>query len=273
MSDRGGPGRLALNIYCGLVAAFLLAPVAILLATSFTASDTVAFPPTDVSLRWYRKLLLHLVEAPGVKSGLGTAMLVSLQVALVSTLVATVAGVAAAYALHVFDIPGKQFLRQTFMLPVVLPQLVTGIGILLFFSEVGIIDARYRLIIGHSLLVLPYVLLTVSATLEAVGVDLEEAAIGLGADAVRAFLLVTLPVLAPTVSAGALFALVISFNTFTLSYFLYSAHALPVPIWIFEYMTYFQDPTLAALSTMLILGTLAVIFLLDRLVGLRRVAG
>jgi putative spermidine/putrescine transport system permease protein len=195
---------------------------------------------------------------------------VSVQVATVATAVALISGIAASYAFHVLDFPGKAALRQMFMLPVILPQLVTGVALLLYFSEIGLLGARYRLVIGHSILVLPYVLLTVSATLDTVGVELEEAAIGLGAGRVRAFFLVTLPLLMPAVAAGALFAFIISFNTFTLSYFLFSGEARPLPIWVLEYMTYFQDPTLAALSTILIAATLIIIVALDRLVGRRR---
>jgi putative spermidine/putrescine transport system permease protein len=250
-----------------------MAPILILVATSFTASDTVSFPPTKLSLRWYVKLANHLIGAPGLKSGLATAIRVSIEVASLATAMATVAGVAAAYCFQAVQFRGQQALQQMFMLPVVLPQLVTGVGLLLLFSEFGLTDAHYRLFFGHALLVLPYVLLTVSATLQATGVALEEAAIGLGASRIRAFFLVTLPLLAPTIAAAALFAFVISFNTFTLSYFLYSGQGLPLPIWLFEYMTYFQDPMLAALSTVLIIGSIFGIGVLDRLVGLRRAAG
>ena len=175
--------------------------------------------------------------------------------------------------MHALRFSNLRVLRQLFMLPVILPQIVTGVSILLLFSEIGLMGAQRRLVLGHSLLVLPYVLLTVSATLDVVGVELEEAAVGLGAGRLRAFLLVTMPLIAPAITAGALFAFVISFNTFTLSFFLYSGNSRPLSIWIYEYMIYFQDPTLAALSTLLIVGTLGMILLLDKLGGLKRATG
>lgn len=266
-------GRNLLRLYCALVVAFLLAPVIILIATSFTSSDTVAFPPAGLSLRWYVRLVEHLTNSPGLKLGLASSLFVSLQVAAIATAVAVIAGVAAAYALHVLRFPGKAFLRQSFLLPVILPQIVTGVALLLFVSEINLVGALYRLVIGHSILVLPYVVLTVSATLEVVGVELEEAAVGLGATPVRAFLLVTLPLLLPSIVAGGLFAFIVSFNTFTLSYFLFSGEAKPLPMWIYEYMNYFQDPALAALSTMLIAMTFVLIVVVDRLVGIRRASG
>src|SRR5437870_1525334 len=93
-------GGLLLRIWCGLVFAFLVAPIAIIVLTSFTAGETVAFPPTEYSLRWYQKVLDHLRDAPGVKPGLATAFVLSLRVGLFVSAGATIAGVLAAYALY-----------------------------------------------------------------------------------------------------------------------------------------------------------------------------
>jgi putative spermidine/putrescine transport system permease protein len=265
-------GGLALRVVCGLVFAFLLAPILILVVTSFTGGETVAFPPTDYSLRWYRKVWQHVLDAPGVKPGLASVFWLSLEVGLLVTAGATVAGVLASYALYRSHVRGMAVLRQYFLVPLMLPQIVTGVALLIWFSELPVFGLLGRLAIGHLILTMPYVILTVGATLEATGTDLEEAAVGLGASRPRAFWAVTLPLIRPGVVAGALFAFIISFNTFTLSYFLYSADAKPLPMWVFEYMAYFLDPTLAALSTLLIALTLAVVLALDRLVGLQRLA-
>ena len=269
---RRAGGGLLLRLWCGLVFAFLLAPIAILVVTSFTAGETVAFPPAEYSLRWYGKVWQHVLDAPGVKPGLGSVFLLSLRVGLVVALGVTVAGVLASYALYRFRFRGMAVLRQYFLVPLMFPQIVTGVALLVWFSEMPVFGLLGRLVLGHLILTLPYVILTVGATLEATGTDLEEAAVGLGASRPRAFWAVTLPLIRPGVVAGALFAFIISFNTFTLSYFLYSADAKPLPMWVFEYMAYFLDPTLAALSTLLIALTLAVVLALDRLVGLQRLA-
>jgi putative spermidine/putrescine transport system permease protein len=263
---------MLLRVYCGLVFAFLLAPIAILVITSFTAGETVAFPPTEYSLRWYAKVWQHLVDAPGVKPGLGSVFLLSVRLGLVVAVGATFAGVLASYALYRFRVRGMVVLRQYFLVPLMFPQIVTGVALLVWFSEVPEFGLLGRVILGHMILTLPYVILTVGATLEATGTDLEEAAIGLGASRPRAFWAVTLPLIRPGVTAGTIFAFIISFNTFTLSYFLYSADAKPLPMWVFEYMAYFLDPTLAAISTLLIALTLVVVLALDRLVGIQRLA-
>jgi len=266
-------GGILLRLWCGLVFAFLLAPILIILLTSFTAGETVAFPPTEYSFRWYAKVLAHLSDAPGVKPGLLTAFLLSLRVGLAVALGATVAGVLAAYALYRYRFRGMAIVRQYFLIPLMLPQIVTGIALLVWFSQFRVIGPLARLVIGHMILTLPYVILTVGASLEASRPDLEEAAIGLGASRPRAFLLVTLPLIREGVVAGAIFACIISFNAFTVSYFLYSGDALPLPVWVFEYMAYFLDPTLAVISTFLIALTLLAILAVDRLVGIRRLAG
>lgn len=266
-------GGILLRVWCGLVFAFLLAPILIIFVTSFTGGETVAFPPTEYSLRWYVKVLAHLADAPGVKPGLLTAFLLSLRVGLAVATGATVAGVLAAYALYRYRFRGMAVLRQYFLIPLMLPQIVTGIALLVWFSQLRIIGPLARLIIGHMILTLPYVILTVGASLEASRPDLEEAAIGLGASRPRAFFLITLPLIREGVVAGAIFALIISFNAFTVSYFLYAGDALPLPVWIFEYMAYFLDPTLAVISTFLIVITLLAIVALDRLVGIRQLAG
>lgn len=265
-------GSVALRAWCGLVFGFLLAPIAILVVTSFTAGETVAFPPTEYSLRWYAKVWQHVVDASGVKPGLGSAFLTSLRVGATVAAGSTVAGVLAAYALYRLRFRGVAVLRQYFLVPLMFPQIVTGVALLVWFSELPVFGLAGRMILGHLILTMPYVILTVGATLEATGIDLEEAAVGLGASRARAFWAVTLPLIRPGVVAGALFAFIISFNTFTLSYFLYSADAKPLPMWVFEYMAYFLDPTLAALSTLLIALTLATVLALDRLVGLQRLA-
>jgi putative spermidine/putrescine transport system permease protein len=232
----------------------------------------VAFPPVKYSLRWYGKVLDHLRNVPGIKPDLAGVFLVSLRVAILAALGSAIAGVLAAYGLHRYRFRGIAVVRQFFLVPLMFPQIVTGVALLVWFSQVPALGLFTRLVLGHLVLTLPYVIITVSATLEATGVDLEEAAIGLGASRARAFVLVTLPLIRQGVIAGSIFGFIISMNTFTLSYFLYSVDAKPLPMWIFEYMAYFLDPTLAAISSVLILLTLLVAVTLNRLVGISRLA-
>src|SRR6185436_7359712 len=140
------------------------------------------------------------------------------------------------YALYRMRFRGVSVLRQYFLVPLMFPEVVTGVALLVWFIELPVFGLAGRMILGHLILTMPSVILTVGATLEATATDLEDAAVGLGASRARAFWSVTLPLIRPGVVAGALFAFIISFNTFTLSYFLYSADAKPLPMWVFEYM-------------------------------------
>jgi putative spermidine/putrescine transport system permease protein len=265
--DNGG---VSLRVVNALIFAFLLAPLAILALTSFTAGEVVTFPPREYSLRWYEKIFRHLQDDPELRPGLLQSFWLSIKVAAIAAGAATLAGTLAAYGLYRHRFRFMTVLRQLFLVPLVFPQLVTGVALLLWFSQLGRIDPLYRLLLGHTIITLPYVILTVGASLETMGLELEEAALGLGANRVQVFLRITLPLISHGIIAGAIFALIISFNTFTISYFLYSGEAMPVPMWMFGYMAYFLDPTLAAISVFLVALTLIVLIALDQLVGLRR---
>jgi len=265
--------RALLIAYGTLVLVFILAPLVVIVVTSFTSSETMGFPPPGVSLRWYARLLQYVEEAPGTKPFLAGSFGVSVSVALATATTAVVAGTMGALALFRYGRGGRALVRGMFLLPVMLPQLATGVGLLVLFSVVRFVPLWVRLVVGHSILSIPYVLLTVGAMLEARGgLTLEEAAVGLGASESKAFFLVTLPLIARGIAAGGIFSLMISFSQFTVSYFLFGGETKPLPIWILEYMSYFLDPLLAAISTVLIVATLLVVYLMDKSFGLRKIA-
>lgn len=265
-------GQILLYIYCGAVFCFLAAPIAILFITSFTAGETVAFPPEGLSVRWYLKVFDHLRDAPGEKPGLALALGLSLKIGAIVALLTSVAGVLAALVLYRHNFFGIELLRQYFVLPLMFPHIVTGTALLVLFSQFKIGQGEIRLTFGHMLLALPYVITIVGAALQTMNPRLEEAAVGLGASGWKAFFLVTLPQIRPSVAAGAVFAFMTSFTAFTVSYFLYSVDAQPLPVWLYEYMAYYVSPMLAALSTVLILVSVVAIFVIDRLVGIGRIA-
>jgi putative spermidine/putrescine transport system permease protein len=265
-------GGFLLWVWCGLVFAFLLGPLVVLLVTSFSAGETLSFPPTEYSTRWYNKVVRHLADDPQIRPGLAKSIFFSLWLGLVAAATSTAAGSMAAYALYRYRFGGMAVLRQAFLLPVMFPHLVIGVALLVWFTQVPDIGPIARLTLGHIIITLPYVILTVGASLETTGMDLEEAAIGLGASRSRAFLAVTLPLIQQGVAAGAIFAFVTSFNAFVVSYFLYSGEAMPLPMWMYGYMCYFVDPTLAAMSAFLIAFTFVPLIVLDYLVGVRRLA-
>jgi putative spermidine/putrescine transport system permease protein len=245
----------------------------VILLASFNDGLTVRFPPTGFSLQWYSALWDLLRDAPGVKPGLVDALITSLWLGLASTAGAVVAGTLAAFALQRFPVPGRQLLRQLFLLPLLFPQIVTGIGLVLWFSQVGGIPTWLRLLIGHLIITVPYVVVTVAASLETLDLRLEEAAMNLGAGRIATFFLITLPGIRGGVIAGAIFAWLTSFSNFTVTFFLFSGEVQPLPPWLYQVMQYFIDPSIAALSTCVLLITLSVLLIVNRLVALGRVVG
>jgi putative spermidine/putrescine transport system permease protein len=266
-------GGVLLRIYVAVVAVFLLSPIFIIFLTSFTSSESVEFPPRGVSLMWYGRLMDHLVGSSGTKPGLSNSIVVSAQVGIVVAIIAVVVGVLVAYVLHKYVFPGKEVFRNVFLLPLMFPQLVIGVGLLLVFSEYRWFGFFERLVIGHVILTIPFVVLTVGASLEVYEEQLEEAAMGLGAGPVKTFFLVTLPLIRQGIIAGAIFAFVTSFTQFTVTFFLYSGATKPLPMWVYEIVVMSLDPLLAVISILLIALTVVVVVALSKLVDVRRLLG
>jgi putative spermidine/putrescine transport system permease protein len=259
--------------FAGLVFTFLFAPIAIILLTSLTSATTVEFPPPGFSLHWYRVFLDTLRGAPGTHPGLAQAIWFSLYLGMLTTFFATLSGILAAFAFHKFVFRGREILQSLFLLPLIFPSLVTGVGLLLTFSELHGVAPFLRLLIGHVIVALPYVLVTVTASLKLYEEDVEEAAESLGANAFQTFWYITLPLIRPGILAGAIFAFIASFTNFTVSFFLSIGSAKPIPIWIYERIVYGYDPLVAALSVLLVSITLVLLLVLERLIGIRRIVG
>ena len=264
---------VALKAYMGLFLAFLQAPLIILIVTSVNGGSVVTFPPTSFSLKWYPSLWAYLEEAPGVKPGLGSSIVTSLWLAFTAMVGATIAGVGAALVVERRQFPGKALLRQLFLMPVIFPQLVTGVGLLVWFSAIGGVPISIRLLIGHLILTLPYVVLTVSASLQMFDERIDEAAMSLGATRIQTFWYVTLPNIRSGIISGAIFAWLVSMSNFTISYFLFSGEKRPLPIWLFNLIQYYIDPSIAALSAVIVTLTLIVLVIINRLSALGRLLG
>ncbi len=277
VSRRGSPrirwGEALLGAYLIVFFVYLESPLLVLLVTSLTESQAIAFPPDGLSLRWYGRVWDYLRDASGLKPGLADSIRTSVWLGLLAMGGSVVSGTLAAVALRRYAFPGRALVRQVFLLPILFPQIVTGVGLVLAFSAIGGVPVWLRLLAGHMILTLPYVVVTVSASLETLDERIEEAAMNLGAGPVRTFWYVTLPAIRSGILSGALFAWLMSFVNFTLTFFLFSGEWKPLPMWIFEVIQYFIDPSIAALSTMLALLTLAVMLILSRLFALGRLVG
>lgn len=244
---------------------FLLGPFLILFWSSFGTQASLAFPPKGFTFYWFRKVL-------GMRMFVD-AFRVSVLLAFASTGAALLLGIPAAYALVRFAFPGKGFLELLFTSPIVVPGLVLGFALLSFFTAVARYPVPLRLFLGHMVLLFPYTVRVISASLRNFDPAVEEAAVSLGAPRWVAFLRIVLPNLRAGVMAAFILAFITSFNNVPISLFLSGPGVTTLPIQMLTYMEYYYDPTIAALSTLLILFTVAIIQLVEKTLGLSTTLG
>jgi putative spermidine/putrescine transport system permease protein len=245
---------------------FLILPVVVSVVLSFDDRQFLGpFPPRQFSLRWYRSFL----DNPAYLDGL----IVSLKLAVLSTVISTLAGACAAYVLSVSRWPGRDTVEMLFLSPKFVPTVVIGFSILGFASAIQVFDPFTRLIMGHVVITIPFTVRATLASLVGIRRSLVEAAISLGAPPWRAFLDVTLPLARTGIIAGALMAFVLSFDEVAVSLFLSDAFTQTLPIALVAEMRANLNLTVAAVSTVFAAVTILIVFFLDRAIGLDRVIG
>ncbi|MDE3077138.1 MAG: ABC transporter permease [Chloroflexota bacterium] len=245
-----------------VVYVLLLAPLVVVLALSFTSGGGVDFPPRGLSLRWFQ----YIASRPEFVTSAGNSVVL----AVVSTVLALILGVMASLGMVRYRFPGKEMVEMLFLAPLVVPSLIIGIALLQFFSIIGFMDSFQRLVLGHVLLTIPYTIRSVSATMYSLDPSLEEASRVMGAGSLRTFWRVVLPMLRPGIVVACLFAFIISFDNFNVSIFLIAANTVTLPVRIFAYLQFQFDPSVAAISTVLLVGTVAILALAERTIGLTR---
>ncbi len=263
----GEPGRLA-SVLAAVVLLLVALPIIVLIIMSFSASDTLAFPPPSYGLQWYRAAW-HTFVVPDASDvlSMGQALSNSLIVAVTTMLIAAGVSIPAAYALNRYDFPGKTSIEQLIALPLVYPMVMLGISLLMVFSYLPLNLGLFRLVIAHVILSLPFVVKNCSASIAGIGVEFEEAAMSMGASPLRAMFNVVLPLMRPGILAGMLFAFIISFNEFTVTFFLYDINSMTLPIWLYSRTVSSLDPTVFSLAVFIVLIDFVLIWLLEKMVG------
>ena len=258
---RGTLGRRVYLAANGAILFFLLAPLAVVAVFALNPTPFIQFPPVGVTTRWFQKFF----ASPEFMNSLW----LSLQVAGAVVVLATFIGAAAALALARGRLPGSRVLTALFLAPLMLPAILTGLALFQVFQLLGLGRPTWALVIGHTLVAVPYVMRTTLAVLSDFDRRIEEAAAILGASPGRIFFEVTLPIIRPGVIAGGIFAFIVSFDQFPISLFLVTPNRETLPVVLFNYMKFDLDGAIAAASMVSILLALAVVVLIDRLVGLR----
>jgi putative spermidine/putrescine transport system permease protein len=254
----------ALYAYCALIIAGLLLPILVVVAGSFTAGGTIAFPPHGLSLRWYHEFL---ADPDFIASAW-----VSLQVASAVAVIATLLGTAAAIALRT-PFPGRQWAETFLLLPLGIPGVVLGLAFLVLYTQMGFGGTISGIIAGHVVFTTPFVLRLVTASLTHANPNLERAASGLGASAWRVFWFVTLPGIRAGIIGGAVFATILSFDEVVISLFLSGPDAITLPVRIVTYVDQSPGPLVLAAGTFLVGFAVLVFALLEATVTVSRAFG
>ncbi|MGH7264337.1 MAG: ABC transporter permease [Candidatus Rokuibacteriota bacterium] len=238
-------GRRLLWTWCGLILVFLCAPIVVIVVVSFNATEFIQFPPRRWSFRWYEN---YFTARQWVEP-----TLLSFRVAAVTTVLATVLGVTAAIGLVRGRFPGRRALEYFFVSPMVVPTIVLAIGLYLLFARFRLVGRPFALYLAHTVLAAPLVIVIVSAALRTTDPAMELAARSLGAGYVRTLWHVTLPAILPAVVSGAAFAFLVSFDEVVLAIFLGGPATTTLPKRMWESVRFEIDPTLTAISTLLVL--------------------
>ncbi|HWT37249.1 MAG TPA: ABC transporter permease [Paraburkholderia sp.] len=238
---------------------YLILPVLAIVPLSFSSSTFLVYPIPGWSLRWYQNLIASDEWRMAAKN--------SFIVAPSATVLATVLGTLAAIGLTKANFKGKALLMAILISPMIVPVVVVGVGMYLFFAPLGLANTYIGLIMAHASLGVPFVVTTVAATLQGFNYNLVRASLSLGANPVKTFFSITLPVIAPGVISGALFAFATSFDEVVVTLFLAGANQTTLPRQMFTGIRENISPTIAALATILIVFSTCLLLALEWLRG------
>lgn len=249
----------------GLTLFVLLAPMFVVVLAGLNSGEFLTFPPKGLSLRWIIDFFQSDVFLP--------AYLYSLVVALIVMVIALILGTALSLFLVRSRFAGRMAMRAVLMSPIMLPGIVIGLALYLFYisSGIGLARTQAGLVIGHVLVTTPYVIGLVSSALVGFDRSLEEAARSLGASRWTAFRKITLPVISPSMIAGAVFAFIVSFGQFDVSLFLTPPNSTPLPIALYSSLRYAFEPTAAAAGIFAISLVVVSMIITTRITNLRRI--
>ena len=250
-------GHWALWLGCGAILVFLIAPVLVVIPLAFNNEPYFNFPVHVYSLRWFRELFGNPVWLSAIANSVITATL--------ATVIATTLGTLAAVGLNHRNLPGKRLIMALLVSPMIVPVVVLAVGAYFFFSRLGIANNLLGIVLVHAALGVPFVVITVSATLTGFDIGLLRAARGLGASPLTAFRRVMLPLVWPGVLSGALFAFATSFDEVVVVLFLGGPGQTTLPRQMWSGLREQLSPTILAAAFVLIIFAIAMLLVLEML--------
>ena len=255
--------HFGLGLITFLVYVFLIGPLLVIALASFSETKALVFPGKGFTLEWYAKVLTMTSFIESAK--------LSIVIAIAGTAIALLLGLPAAYALNRFRFKGKEFIKTLFLSPVLIPCIVLGFIMLRYVVNAYDLEVVPSLLIGHTLLSIPYVMRVVTSSLANFDFATEEAACSLGATRVYTFFNVVLPNIKSGIASACIMSVINSFNNVSLSAFLTGPGVTMLPIEIMSYVEYHFDPSIAAIATILMVATLGIMLLIEKTLGLQSV--
>jgi putative spermidine/putrescine transport system permease protein len=235
--------RFALIALCAIVLLYLILPILIIVPMSFSSTRFLTFPPPSLSLRWYQEYIGNPAWMQATR--------VTLTVALATVAIATPLGVAAAYAISQSKLKIMRAIHITLLLPLVVPIIITAVGIFFVYARVGLVATLSGLVLANVMLGLPYVVISVVAGLQSFDATQEMVARSLGMNRLRSFFAVTLPQIKSSVVAGAIFAFISAIDETIVALFISGGQYQPLTKRMFTALRDEIDPTIAAISTLM----------------------
>lgn len=240
-------------VFCAAVYIFLFLPISVIVVNSMNATTTKPYLSwKGFTFDWYIKLF----DNDALLSSFGNTMFI----ASMSTLLATVIGTLGAIGMYKYKFKGKSLIDGLLYIPVVIPEIVMGISLLTIFSKTNVPRGMLTLILAHVTFSIPYVIFNVRARLSGYDSSIEEASLDLGANRIRTFFEITLPVLAPGIAGGALLAFTLSIDDVIISYFV-NGQTKTYPLKVMESIKSGVSPDVNALSTLILIGTIILVVL------------
>lgn len=246
------------------VFAFLFLPLILIVVTSFGTAAAIQFPIKGFTLDWY-------VNALSLKTMMDSFKL-SLLIGILATVLALIVGIPASYALARYSLKGNQMIKSFFLSPTVIPGIVVGYTLFQFIVVALGLPVFQGLLIGHFLISLPYIIRVVGSSMDQLDYSMEEAAWTLGCTRLKAFVKIVLPNVSSGIFAAFMLAFVNSFNNVPVSMFLSGPGVTMLPTNLLSYMEYNYDPTVSAISVMLMLLTIGLMYLIEKTLGLAAIA-
>jgi putative spermidine/putrescine transport system permease protein len=238
-------GRITLTAVATVILLFLALPIVVILITSFSNNAFAAFPPDAWTLGWYKALFADGSKWPA-------ALSLSALVAALSTVFSLIIGVTAATALTRSELPLRSAVYALVLGPLLIPQIVTALGLFLLFEPASMLGSPIAIALGHTVLASPIAVLILVATLRGIDERLEDAAASMGAGRLTIARRITFPLAAPGMIAAAIFSFITSFDEFYISQFLSSVDTVTLPVQIYNSLTFDIDPSVTAISAILI---------------------